>query len=157
MSVDDAEAEADVTGEDSVQSADPENSLPGVGNEEAIGHDDTNEYTPQAETPTPALSTRGEFSEPANSYHHTEEDEEDPESWELDDGFAVWEETVDDNDDHDAALLVGEPDAESTGSSTLSEWTASVASKRSFTEIDESESPVEGSSSQSQFTSSQDS
>ncbi|KAI0256507.1 hypothetical protein BJV78DRAFT_1164887 [Lactifluus subvellereus] len=142
----DAEAEADVTGEDSVQSADPENSLQGVANEEdAISHDGTNEYTPQAETPTPALSTRGEFSEPENPYHHTEEDEEDPESWELDDGFGVWEETVD-GDDLDAALLV-EPDAESTGSSTLSEKTASIASKRSFTEIDESEF-LQGSSSQ---------
>jgi hypothetical protein len=142
----DAEAEADVIGEYSVQSADPENSLLDVANEEeqdGVIHDDRDDLTPHIETATPVLPTRVETSEVTNAY----EDEEDPESWELDDGYAVWEETVD-SDDLGAALLVEEVDAESTGSSTLSERTASLASKRSFTEIDEAESPVEPSSSQ---------
>jgi hypothetical protein len=140
----DAEAEADVIGEDSVQSADPENSLLDVANEVeqgAVTHDDRDDL----ETATRVLPTRVGSSEVINTY---EEDEEDPESWELDDGYAAWEETVD-SDDLGAAPLVEEVDAESTGSSTLSERTASLASKRSFTEIDEPESPVEPSSSQS--------
>lgn len=87
--------------------------------------------------------------EPINPDNHAEEDEENAESWELDDGVAIWEETVED-DEFDIGL-VAEPDSVSTGSSTLSGKTASIASKRSFDAVDESEPTVEQSSLQSQF------
>jgi len=85
-----------------------------------------------------------------NADYHTEEDEENPETWELDDGYAIWEETAE-GDEFDIGL-VAEPDSVSTGSSTLSGKTASIASKRSFDAVDESESTVEQSSLQSQLT-----
>jgi hypothetical protein len=84
-----------------------------------------------------------------NPDHHAEEDEENAESWELDDGYAIWEETAD-GDEFDIGL-VAEPDSVSTDSSTLSGQTASIASKRSFDAIDESAPTVEQSSLQSQF------
>lgn len=88
--------------------------------------------------------------EPAEPSHHTEEDEENAESWELDDSYAIWEETA--GDEFDIGL-VGEPDSVSTGSSTLSGGeTASIASKRSFDAVDESDPVVEQSSLQSQLT-----
>lgn len=87
--------------------------------------------------------------EPINPDHHAEEDEENAESWELDDGVAIWEETVED-DEFDIGL-VAEPDSVSTGSSTLSGKTASIASKRSFDAVDESEPTLEQSSLQSQL------
>ena len=87
--------------------------------------------------------------EPINPDNHAEEDEENAESWELDDGVAIWEETVED-DEFDIGL-VAEPDSVSTGSSTLSGKTASIASKRSFDAVDESEPTVEQSSLQSQL------
>ncbi|KAH9079227.1 hypothetical protein EDB83DRAFT_2341494 [Lactarius deliciosus] len=79
----------------------------------------------------------------------TEEDDENADTWELDDGYVAWDDTFE-GDDLDTALA-GEPDSASTGSSTLSGKTASIASKRSFDEIEveESESLVEQSSSQS--------
>jgi hypothetical protein len=87
--------------------------------------------------------------EPEEPDHRTEEDEENAESWELDDGVAIWEETADGEFD---IGLVAEPDSVSTGSSTLSGKTASIASKRSFDAVDESEPTVEQSSLQSQLT-----
>jgi hypothetical protein len=96
------------------------------------------------------ISSRDEFSEPAISYHYTEEDEENAESWELDDGYPIWEETVE-GDEFDIAL-VGEPDSVSTDSSTLSGNTLSITSKRSFDAVDESEPTVEQSLLQSQLT-----
>jgi len=86
------------------------------------------------ESATPAVSLRDEFSGSVNSHHHPEEDEENAESWELDDGYAAWDETID-GDELDIAL-VGEPDSMSSGSSTLSGKTASITSKRSFDEVD---------------------
>ena len=88
--------------------------------------------------------------EPVNADHHAQDDEENPESWELDDGYAIWEETAE-GDEFDIGL-VAEPDSVSTGSSTLSGKTASIASKRSFDAVDESEPTVEQSSLQSQLT-----
>lgn len=88
--------------------------------------------------------------EPEEPSHHAEEDEENAESWELDDGVAIWEETAD-GDEFDIGL-VAEPDSVSTGSSTLSGKTASITSKRSFDAVDESEPTVEQSSLQSQLT-----
>jgi len=82
--------------------------------------------------------------EPVEPDHHAEEDEENAESWELDDGYAIWEETAED-DELDIAL-VGEADSVSTGSSTLSGKTLSISSKRSFDAVDESEPTVEQSS-----------
>ena len=90
---------------------------------------------------TTTTSSRVEFSEPA---HPTEEDEENAENWELDDGYAIWEETVEGDELDDA--LVGEPDSVSTSSSTLSGTTAPITSKRSFDAVDESEQTVEQSS-----------
>lgn len=87
--------------------------------------------------------------EPAEPSHHTEEDEENAESWELDDSYAVWEVTA--GDEFDIGL-VGEPDSVSTGSSTLSGETPSIASKRSIDAVDESDPVVEQSSLQSQLT-----
>jgi len=86
------------------------------------------------ESATPAVSLRDEFSGSVNPHHHPEEDEENAESWELDDGYAAWDETID-GDELDIAL-VGEPDSMSSGSSTLSGKTASITSKRSFDEVD---------------------
>lgn len=86
----------------------------------------------------------------ANPDYQAEEDEENAESWELDDGVAIWEETAE-GDEFDIGLVV-EPDSVSTGSSTLSGKTASIASKRSFDTIDDGESTVEQSSLQSQLT-----
>ena len=77
---------------------------------------------------------RGEISESVNLHHHTEGDEGNAENWELDDGYADWEETID-GDELDIEL-VGEPDSVSSGSSTLSGKTASITSKRSFDEVD---------------------
>ena len=88
--------------------------------------------------------------EPVDPDLHAEEDEENAESWELDDGVAIWEETAE-GDEFDIGL-VAEPDSVSTGSSTLSGKTASIASKRSFDAVDESEPTVEQSSLQSQLT-----
>lgn len=86
--------------------------------------------------------------EPVDPDLHAEEDEENAESWELDDGAAIWEETAE-GDEFDVGLA--EPDSVSTGSSTLSGKTASIASKRSFDAIDESEPTVEQASLQSQL------
>jgi hypothetical protein len=142
LSAEDAEAEADITGDESAQSTSP------VANEEekgAANHENTGEYGAQEEElVTTEISSRVELSETASLYHHTEEDEENPETWELDDGYAIWEETVE-GDEFEIGL-VGEPDSVSTGSSTLSGKTASIASKRSFDAIDESEPTVEQSS-----------
>jgi hypothetical protein len=91
-----------------------------------------------------------EILEPVNADHHAEEDEENAESWELDDGVAVWEETAE-GDEFDIGL-VAEPDSASTGSSTLSGKTASIASKRSFDAVDESEATVGQPSLHSQST-----
>lgn len=92
---------------------------------------------------TTAISSGVVFSESANSYHHTEEDEENAENWELDDGHAIWEETVEGDEFDDA--LVGEVDSVSTGSSTLSGNSATVTSKRSFDAVDGSDHTVESS------------
>src|SRR6267142_7049617 len=137
MNAEDAEAEDDTTGDESAQPTDPENNLASAGNEEdqADANYDNTEYSAQeAELATPAISLRSEFSESVNPHHHTEEDEENAENWELDDGYADWEETID-GDELDIAL-VGEPDSVSSGSSTLSGKTASITSKRSFDEVD---------------------
>jgi len=147
----DAEAEVDVTGDESTQSTEPENNLAVIANEDgqsAASHGDAVEYDAQdAELATPAILLRGEYSEPTNtSHHHTDEDEENAESWELDDGYAVWDETFD-GDEFDVAPA-GEPDSVSSGSSTLSGKTASITSKRSFDEVDESEPTMEQSLSQ---------
>lgn len=96
------------------------------------------------------MSSGVEILEPENPDHHAEEDEENAESWELDDGYAIWEETAD-GDEFDIGL-VAEPDSVSTGSSTLSGKTASITSKRSFDAVDESEPTVEQSSLQGQLT-----
>jgi hypothetical protein len=76
------------------------------------------------------------LSESVNPHHHTEEDEENAEDWELDDGYADWGETIV-GDELDVAL-VGEPDSVSSGDSTLSGKlkTVSMTSKRSFDEVD---------------------
>ena len=105
-----------------------------------------------AQTATPALPSSGDFSEIADLRHRTEEDDENADTWELDDGYGAWDETFE-GDDLDTALA-GEPDSASTGSSTLSGKTASIASKRSFgeVEVEESDFLVEQSSSQSQST-----
>jgi hypothetical protein len=87
--------------------------------------------------------------EPVDPDQHAEEDDENAESWELDDGYAVWEESAE-GDEFDVGL-VAEPDSVSTGSSTLSGKTASIASKRSFDAVDESEFTAEQSSLQSQL------
>jgi hypothetical protein len=84
-----------------------------------------------------------------NPNHHAEEDDENAEDWELDDGYAIWEESAE-GDEFDIGL-VAEPDSVSTGSSTLSGKTASISSKRSFDAIDESEPTVEQSLLQSQL------
>lgn len=124
-----------------------------VTNEEeqgAVSHEDTDEYIAQeAELATPAISSGVEILEPD---HNVEEDEENAESWELDDGVAIWEETAE-GDEFDIGLVAEpEPDSVSTGSSTLSGKTASITSKRSFDTIDENEPTVEQSSLQSQLT-----
>lgn len=145
----DGEAEDDITGDEPVQFTSPRNNLGVVTNEEekgAASHEDTDEYIAQeAELATPAISSGVEILEPENPDHHAEEDEN-AESWELDDGVAIWEETAE-GDEFDIGL-VAEPDSVSTGSSTLSGRTASIASKRSFDEVDrdESEPTVEESS-----------
>ena len=99
------------------------------------------------ELATPAVSLRDEFSQSVNPHHYPEEDEENTEGWELDDGYAAWDETID-GDELDIAL-VGESDSTSSGSSTLSGKTASITSKRSFDEVDLT---VAQSSLQSQLT-----
>ena len=107
----------------------------------SASHEDAGEYIAQeAELATPAISSGVEISEPAIPDHYTEEDEENAESWELDDGYAVWEEIAE-GDEFDIGQ-VAEPDSVSTGSSTLSGNTASIASKRSFDAVDESEPTV---------------
>jgi len=135
-----AGAEADITSDKSAQSSHPQNELAVVIDEEeqdTASHDGTDEYgTQEGEPASPGLSLRGEFPEPADPYHHTEE-EDNAEGWELDDGDAVWDDTFD-GDEFDVALA-GEPDSVSTGSSTLSGNTASITSKRSFDEVEESE------------------
>lgn len=154
MSTEDGEAEDDVTGDEPAQTASPRNNLGVVTNEEekgAASDEDTGEYIAQeAELATPAISSGVEILEPVNTDHHAEEDEENAESWELDDGYAIWEETAE-GDEFDLGL-VAEPDSVSTGSSTLSGKTASITSKRSFDAIDESEPTVEQSYLQSQLT-----
>ena len=144
-SAEDAEAEGGTTGDASAQ---PINNLPDATNEEqdAAGHDNTSYGTQEGELATPSISLRDEFSESVNPHHHPEEDEENAESWELDDGYAAWDETID-GDELDVALG-GEPDSMSSGSSTLSGKTASITSKRSFDEVD---STVAQSSLQSQL------
>jgi hypothetical protein len=152
LGLDDAEAETDITGDESAQSISPGNNLGVVTNEEkgAASHENIDEYGAQeAELATTAILSRVEFSEPAKSYHHTEEDEENAENWELDDGHAIWEETVEGDEFDDA--LVGEVDSVSTGSSTLSGNSATITSKRSFDAVDGSDHTVE-SSLQSQLT-----
>ena len=117
----------------------------------AVGQDNTREPNVlAAQTSTPTLPSSGDFPEIADLHHRTEEDDENADTWALDDGYGAWDETFE-GDDLDTALA-GEPDSASTGSSTLSGKTASVASKRSFgeLEVEESESLVEPSS-QSQF------
>jgi hypothetical protein len=146
----DAEAEDDADGDESTQPTDLENNLEDFANDEEQGfasHDNTGFNVPDTELATPAISFRGDFSESVNPHHHTEEDEENAESWELDDGYGGWDETID-GDEFDTAL-VGEPDSVSSGSSTLSGRTASIASKRSFDEVDPT---VAQSSLQSQLT-----
>lgn len=86
------------------------------------------------EISTPAVSLRDEYSESVNLDHQPEEDDENAEGWELDDGYAAWDEIIE-GDELDIALAV-EPDSVSSGSSTLSGKTASITSKRSFDEID---------------------
>lgn len=132
-SAEDAEAEDDTTGDASAQ---PINNPPDATNEEqdATGHDNTSYGAQDVELATPAISLRDESSESVNPHHHPEEDEENAESWELDDGYAAWDETMD-GDELDIALG-GEPDSLSSGSSTLSGRTASITSKRSFDEVD---------------------
>lgn len=153
LSTEDGEAEDDVTGDEPAQSTSASNNLGVVTNEEekgAVSHEITDEYIAQeAELATPAISSGVEILEPVNPDHHAEEDEENAENWELDDGIAIWEETVED-DEFDIGL-VAEPDSVSTSSSTLSGKTASIASKRSFDAVDESEPTVEQSSLQSQL------
>ncbi len=120
--------------------------------QDPVDHDSTSGHNALlAQTATPALSSSGDLPEIADLHHHTEEDDENADTWELDDGYVAWDETFE-GDDLDTALA-GEPDSASTGSSTLSGKTASIASKRSFGEVEaeESESLVEQSSSQSQF------
>jgi hypothetical protein len=144
----DGEAEDDVTGDEPAQSTSSRNNLGVVTKEEergAASHEDTDEYIAQeAELATPAIPSEVEILEPVNADHHAQDDEENPESWELDDGYAIWEETAE-GDEFDIGL-VAEPDSVSTGSSTLSGKTASIASKRSFDAVDESEPTVEQSS-----------
>jgi len=130
------DAEDDTTGDEAAQPIDPEDNLASVGNEEDqadANHNNTEFSAQEGELATPAISLRSEFSESINPHHHTE-DEENAENWELDDGYADWEETID-GDELDIAL-VGEPDSVSSGSSTLSGKTASITSKRSFDEVD---------------------
>jgi len=120
--------------------------------QDVVGYDSTRgNGAPQAQTATLAISPSGDLPETANLHHLTEEDDENADTWELDDGYAVWDETFE-GDDLDTALA-GEPDSASTDSSTLSGKTTSIASKRSFGEIEveESESLVEQSSLQSQL------
>jgi len=154
LSAEDGEAEDDVTGDEPAQSTSPRNNLGVVTNEEEKGdvsHEDTDEYIAQeAELATPAISSGVEILEPENSDHHAEEDEENAESWELDDGVAIWEETAE-GDEFDIGLAA-EPDSVSTGSSTLSGKTASISSKRSFDAVDESEPTMEQSLLQSRST-----
>jgi hypothetical protein len=145
--------EDDVTGDEPAQSTSSRNNLGVVTNEEEKGaaiHEDTDEYIAQeADLATPAMPSGVEILEPVNADHHAEEDEENAESWELDDGVAIWEETAE-GDEFDIGLVAEpEPDSVSTGSSTLSGKTASIASKRSFDAVDENEPTVEQSSLQS--------
>lgn len=115
-----------------------------------VGHDNTRGHDALiAQTTTPALPS-SDFPESAVLHQLTEVDDE-ADTWELDDGYGAWDETFE-GDDLDTALA-GEPDSASTGSSTLSGKTASIASKRSFgeVEVEEIESLTEQSSSQSQF------
>ena len=145
MNLDDAEAEDDVTGDESTRSTSPGNNVGVVTNEEekgAANHENSGEYGAQeGESATTTIPSKVELSEPT---HPTEEDEENAESWELDDGYAIWEETVEGDELDDAP--VGEPDSVSTSSSTLSGTTAPITSKRSFDAVDESEQTVEQSS-----------
>jgi hypothetical protein len=154
LSTEDGEAEDDVTGDEFGQFTGPRNYLGVVTDEEEKGaatHEDTSEYIAQeAELATPATLSGVEILEPANPDHTPEEDEENADNWELDDGYAIWEETAE-GDEFETGLVV-EPDSVSTGSSTLSGKTASIASKRSFDAVDESEPMVEQSSLQSQLT-----
>ncbi|KAH9997532.1 hypothetical protein BJV77DRAFT_983220 [Russula vinacea] len=145
----DGEAEVDVNSEESAQSTSPGDNLGVVTNEEekgAASSENTSESGAQeaeSATTAAAISSRVEVLEPAEPSHHTEEDEENAESWELDDSYAVWEVTA--GDEFDIGL-VGEPDSVSTGSSTLSGETPSIASKRSIDAVDESDPVVEQSS-----------
>lgn len=119
----------------------------------AVGHDSTRGHDALlVQTATPALSPSGDFPEIADLHHHTEEDDENADTWELDDGYPAWDDTFE-GDDLDT-VLAGEQDSVSTGSSTLSGKTTSTTPKRSFGEVDveESEFFVEQSSSQSQFS-----
>jgi hypothetical protein len=150
----DVEEETDTTGEDLTEPAEDGCNPTGLADileQGAVGQDDTREPNVlAAQMSTPALPSSGDFPEIADLRHRTEEDDENADTWELDDGYGAWDETFE-GDDLDTALA-GEPDSVSTGSSTLSGKTASVASKRSFgeVEVEESESPAEQSS-QSQF------
>jgi len=158
VSAEDGEAEDDITGDEPAQFTSPRDNLVVVTNEGekgTVNHEDTDEYIAQeAELATPAISLGVEILEPENLDHHAEEDEENAESWELDDGVAIWEETAEGNE-FDIGLVAEpepEPDSVSTGSSTLSGKTVSIASKRSFDAVDENELTVEQSSLQSQLT-----
>ncbi|KAF8275218.1 hypothetical protein EI94DRAFT_1825195 [Lactarius quietus] len=145
----DAFTENDNTGEDLTEPAEDRSNPIGLGDAlelGAVGHDDTRGHNAlKAQTTTPS----GDIPEIADLRHRTEEDDENADTWELDDGYGAWDETFD-GDDLDTALA-GEQDSASTGSSTLSGKTASIASKRSFgeVEVEESESLVEQSSWQS--------
>lgn len=149
----DVEEETDNAGEDLTEPAEAENDPTGLADtlkQGAVGHDSTSGHNALlAKTETPALSSSGDFPEIVDLYQRTEEDDENADTWELDDGYVAWDETFE-GDDLDAALA-GEPDSASTGSSTLSGNTASITSKRSFgeVEVEDSEALVELSSSQS--------
>lgn len=152
LCTEDVEEETENTGEDLTEAAEDGSHPTGLADtleQGAVGHDNTRGHNALiAQTATPALPS-SDFPESADPHQLTEVDEE-ADTWELDDGYGAWDETFE-GDDLDTALA-GEPDSASTGSSTLSGKTASIASKRSFGEVEfeESESLVEQSSSQSQ-------
>lgn len=150
LSTEDGEAEDD---DEPSQSTSPRNNHGVVTNEEEKGvasHAITDEYIAAQGDELLAISKSIEILESVNTNHHAEEDEENAESWELDDGYAIWEETAE-GDEFDIGL-VAEPDSVSTDSSTLSGKTASISSKRSFDAIDESAPTAEQSLLQSKLT-----
>jgi hypothetical protein len=153
LGAEDVEEETNNTGEDLTEAAEDGGHPTGLADtleQGAVGHDNTRGHDALiARTATPALPS-SIFPESADLHQLTEVDDE-ADTWELDDGYGAWDETFE-GDDLDTALA-GEPDSASTGSSTLSGKTTSIASKRSFgeVEVEESESLVEQSLLQSQF------